>query len=579
MNRMRLQRLTALATVVVTAFLFAGPAAAQILWDGNILWNNKDNTLSGQYRGSAGAGAPACPGGFSAEDIGTVNFINNFLTDPLLSAALDLGNPDFQPAIGSSAYQGNGPKGYTVEAPADGFFENVCYTGAVGPDLDWTQGWTYYDSTGIGRTIPNKPPAFLPASYNVHVDRTLFADTNYVVRGAMRVKSGVTLTVEAGTWIFEESATTGTIIIERGGKIIAIGTANDPIVITTDLPPGQQAPGSTGGLVINGYARTNVVNSCSGDSAASEGGDAGFYGGNDDTDNSGTLRYVRVEYAGNAFTTDNELNAFTFNAVGSGTDISFIQAHQGKDDLIEFFGGTAQLKHAVATDGLDDGFDWQMGYRGKAQFVVIRQLASSLTADAFADNGIEADNNENNNDELQCSGRSNPTLANLTMVGDRRSGPGFSGVDFGVVLRRGTAGSIYNSIIYNWKDGALDVNGDATFQAHCADTPARPVIGSACNITVDAPVLAEGSTFFTRGFPNPFRSNVSIRFALPQAGHVKVDLYNVNGSRIVTLADGEMPAGENSVQWQVTGEIPNGVYFYKVIAAGHVGSGKVLKVR
>jgi hypothetical protein len=225
------------------------PVSAQIVFDGNILWGNNDGTLAGQFTGTAGAGVAACPGK-TALQIGTVDYIENSLVDPLLSGALDIDHPNWRPAGGSPAYAGNGGHGKTVNVPADGFFEPVCYVGALGPEgtTDWTQGWTYYDSTGAGRQdlhlpgMPDpRPTAILQG--NFYVNRTLAADSNYVLRGTVRVKDQAKLTIPAGTVIFGERSTLGTLVVERGGRIDAQGTAGAPIIFTSDDAPGTQTRG------------------------------------------------------------------------------------------------------------------------------------------------------------------------------------------------------------------------------------------------------------------------------------------------------------------------------------------------
>src|SRR5262249_34282147 len=175
--------------------------------------------------------------------------------------------------------------------------------------------WVTFDSTGANRQdlhlpgMPNPRPLALYANIKLYSPQVWSADSNYLVRGQLRVKEQSSLTLPPSVLVVGERATVGTIIIERGGKIIAVGTCKEPIIITGDDPPGAMATGAGGGIVINGRAKTNVVNSCAGDSAASEGGAIGFYGGNDDNDNSGELRYVRVEFSGKEITPNNELNS------------------------------------------------------------------------------------------------------------------------------------------------------------------------------------------------------------------------------------------------------------------------------
>jgi hypothetical protein len=334
--------------------------------------------------------------------------------------------------------------------------------------------------------------------------------------------------------------------------------------------------GDIGGIVTHGRGRGNRNDVCSGDSTATEGGLAGYWGGSDDDDDSGELKYVRVEYAGQEISPNNELNSFTWNGVGRKTRLSYLQAHRGLDDLFEFFGGTAQAKYLLGTDGLDDGFDWQLGYRGKAQFVIIRLNAQNNPAQR-ADRGIEADNNEFDNTAILCSGRSNPTLSNFTLVGDRRSGPDYPGVTFGVNLRRGTAGYMVNSIITEFKSQALRIDDYFTWVAHCLPgLPSPP--GLQCDgATVGAP-LGEGRMFVSSGYPNPFSSQVAIRFALPKTGPARVDIYSADGRRVATLADGLMAAGEHTLNWRVDRGTPSGVYFYKVVSGDTESAGRLVRV-
>ena len=319
--------------------------------------------------------------------------------------------------------------------------------GAIGasPGDDWTKGWTYWDSTGTNRQdlhlsgMPNPRPLAIYDNVSVFGHQYFGPDSDYLVRGQLRIKSQGSLTVAPGVVIFEEFASLGTIVAERGGQIWAIGDACQPIIVTSDDAPGTFTRGHCGGIVINGYAKTNVVNSCAGDSSASEGGAIGYYGGNNDNDCSGTLRYVRVEFAGKEITPNNELNSFTWNACGHNTHGDYLQAYQGADDSFEWFGGAMDQKHLVGIDGTDDGYDWQLGTRNRAQFVILRPspfFAPSGTQNG--DKGIEADDNEFDFNATVCAGRSNTTLANFTIIGDKRTGPNFPGPAAGVNFRRGT---------------------------------------------------------------------------------------------------------------------------------------------
>ena len=278
-------------------------------------------------------------------------------------------------------------------------------------------------------------------------DRTLTNDRAYLLSGTVFVGNGATLTILPGTHVLGESATNGTLVISQGGKIEADGTRGQPIIFTSDQSVGSRARADWGGLIINGYATINIP----GGSGLGE-GDTGAYGGTDDDDSSGTLRYVRVEYAGTEFTPDNELNGIAFQGVGRGTVVDHVQVHFNQDDGVEFFGGTVDVKHVLLTNIRDDSIDWTEGWRGRGQFLVVQQNG------AEADQGIEADNNAENNN---LTPRANPTLYNLTLIGDPDTNEGTES-DHGILVREGTAGTFRNFIVTGFKERGIDIDHDAT---------------------------------------------------------------------------------------------------------------------
>jgi hypothetical protein len=259
----------------------------------------------------------------------------------------------------------------------------------------------------------------------------------YVLRGAVFVTAGATLNIQAGTRVIGEAGSVGTLIVLRGGRLNAIGTREQPIVFTSDQPIGSRDRGDWGGLIINGRAPVNIE----GGEGVGE-ADTGIYGGDDPNDNSGTLRYVRVEYAGVEFSPDNELNGIAFQGVGRGGSYEFIQVHMNRDDAFEWFGGTADIKYAVASNAADDSFDWTFGWSGRAQFLIVRQRGDD------ADNAIEADNNEFNNNLLP---RSSPQIYNITICGDPTGLA--SEVQRAANLRRGTTFTIRNFLITGMRQG------------------------------------------------------------------------------------------------------------------------------
>jgi len=290
---------------------------------------------------------------------------------------------------------------------------------------------------------------------------TLTADTAWLLRGGVFIgddANETVLTIEPGTVVYGESSTRGMLVVTRGSKIEAEGTADNPIVFTSSKAEGERARGDWGGVIINGRA---PVNGCDESPCESFGeGGTGFYGADQDDDNSGTLKYVRIEFAGSLISPDNELNGLALQGVGRGTVLDYIQIHMGADDCIEFFGGTAEAKHILCTGTADDNLDWTDGWQGKLQFFVARQY------DDAGDNGIEADNNGEDNTALP---RSHPILSNITLVGV----PGSDASDIGMLIREGTAAEIHNALVLGWGEVCLDIDHDETF-ANAVDEQGQP---------------------------------------------------------------------------------------------------------
>ena len=256
-------------------------------------------------------------------------------------------------------------------------------------------------------------------------DVTLKAGNSYKLSGEYIVENGATLIIEEGVTItaIGDDDIVDYILVKQGGKINAVGTADKPIVMTSDL----KEPGAWGGIHICGKAQTNVG------SGVSEIGDAA-YGGNDDADNSGTLRYVRVEYSGYAFNPEKEANGITFYGVGNGTTVDHCEAYKGSDDGFEFFGGTVNISNMVVVSCSDDSYDWTEGWRGTGTNLVAYQEPKA-TLGYDCDCLIEADNNENDNAATPVS---HPVLKNLILAGNGESKQG-------IRLRRGTQADIDNA--------------------------------------------------------------------------------------------------------------------------------------
>lgn len=228
----------------------------------------------------------------------------------------------------------------------------------------------------------------------------------YTMKGWCYIASGVTLTIEPGTIIKGDKETKAALIVERGGKLIAKGSASEPIVFTSEQAPGSRRPGDWGGLILCGKARNNGVEK------QIEGGPRSFYGGSDDADNSGILSYVRVEFAGYPFKPDQEINGVTFGSVGSGTQVDHVQVSYSNDDSFEWFGGAVNCKYLVAYHGWDDEFDTDNGFSGKLQFLL--GIRNPRIADTSLSNGFESDNDADGSTKdpfTTC------TFSNVTLVG------------------------------------------------------------------------------------------------------------------------------------------------------------------
>ena len=316
------------------------------------------------------------------------------------------------------------------------------------------------DDTFILDTLVKNGQKVVVLTGEVNRDITIkpLTDFEWLFSGAVFVNNGVELTIEKGTIIYfdAESLQTSFLSIAQGGKINADGEdANSRILMTSSndgLGSGTGAvSGDWGGFVVNGYANINV-----GETADGEGG-TGTYGGNDDTDNSGIIRYVVLKYPGKIVGVDNELNGFSFNGVGSGTTIEYIQAYQGADDGIEFFGGTANVKYAVVTGAKDDSFDWTHGWRGNGQYWLAIQTTNR------GDRCIEADNLEA---DFTAAPYSSPTLANLTLIASEGNDGNNS---YGMRLRHGTKGKIHNAVVTGATAYGIRADDDATTGTNVAD--------------------------------------------------------------------------------------------------------------
>lgn len=328
---------------------------------------------------------------------------------------------------------------------------------------------------------------------NITGNKTLTADKKWTLKGYVYVLDKATLTIEPGTVIVGDVDVKAALCVERGGKLIAEGTAAKPIVFTSGKPAGSRAPGDWGGIVLLGKAKTNRSAT-----PVIEGGLDRPYGGSDDTDNSGSLKYVRIEFAGIAAFAGSEINGLTLGGVGSGTTLENIQVSYGNDDGYEFFGGTVSGKRLMTYACSDDDFDFDFGYTGKIQYGVV--IKDPNTVDNGDDNnGIECDNDGSGTTTALLT---RPNLSNFTFVGPNNASNNAKH-KYGNRFRRATRFSLRNSILMGYNAGGFVmesnetaqayVDGNSVFKNNLVHAVVKPYIGVAAIIT-DAAVQTKAET-------------------------------------------------------------------------------------
>ncbi len=356
--------------------------------------------------------------------------------------------------------------------------------------------------TTIIDTSHTTPTESTTLSGKINTDRTLRATNTYTLRGLVYVTENATLTIEAGTKIVGEKSTRGALVITRGCKIVANGTADKPIVFTSDQSSPQR--GDWAGLVLLGRARTNASFNGSFGLGQAEGGidnssGDGLYGGTEDNDNSGSLKYVRVEYAGYAYLPDKEINGISFYAIGRGTTVDHVQVSYANDDSYECFGGNVNLTRIISYRGLDDELDTDNGYSGNVQFVICQR--DSSVADVSGSNGWESDNDANGIAVIVPSGlqtvqpQTKAVYSNVTMIGPRAASNnvGNSLYRNGAQIRRNSAISLFNSVMLGWPTGILiDASTGTPTDINITGTPVTP--NQTTNLFVQNFVIAGSAT-------------------------------------------------------------------------------------
>ena len=307
-----------------------------------------------------------------------------------------------------------------------------------------------------GTNTPINIPASTTLSGNINITTTLTADKVWTLKGYVYVTDGAKLIIQPGTTIISDIAEKGALIIERGAQLIAEGTAAKPIVFTSGKVVGERMPGDWGGIVLLGRATTNRTAE-----PTIEGGIGRVYGGNNDADNSGVLKYIRIEYAGVAAMPNSEINALTLGAVGSGTILENIQTVYANDDAFEFFGGTVNASNLYAYATADDDFDFDFGYRGTITNSISKRDPQFVDM-GDAGNGVESDNDGVGSTSQPYT---HPKLLNLILIGPFNA-TSLPNHNLGLRFRRASQFTIQNSKIIGYQKGSFSLESNETAQSY-----------------------------------------------------------------------------------------------------------------
>lgn len=355
------------------------------------------------------------------------------------------GNQLTDPGFTTTSITPVGDLGTNSASPSG--IQNTDYKGAIDPTGSaWYTGWSFYSNLISGNVNSNT----LPAKSGVDTipagsigTRTLSADTVYILSGRVIVGDGEVLTIPAGTILKGMNGSgeqASVLLVARGGKIMAEGTASDPIIFTSAIDNGGN-PATTrglwGGVIILGKATTNAATSEKNIEGIPTTDLSGRYGGTDEADNSGVLKYVSIRHGGKDIGEGNEINGLTLGAVGSGTTIDYVEVVGNKDDGIEWFGGTVNATHLIVAYCADDALDYDEGYRGKNQFVIVHQDPAN------ADRGGEHDGGPSDCED--CRPYAHPLFYNVTSVGNSQSRS--------ITFRDNAGGEYHNSIFVGYGKG------------------------------------------------------------------------------------------------------------------------------
>ena len=367
------------------------------------------------------------------------------------------------------------------------FIQLVNHVGALSSDAsqDWTKGWAEWNPKQASYGIATETTTLNDASgiKNITGTVTLDASKVYLLTSTCVVRSGGKLIIPAGTVIRGAADLTATpklyatLVVERGGMIEVNGTTSSPVVMTSNKAAGSRDRGDWGGLVLCGKAVNNqsVDAQLEGFNNVAVDNTLGKFGGTDDADNSGVVKYVRIEFAGLAFEPNKEVNSFTMGSVGSKTEIEGVQCSFGNDDGFEWFGGTVNCKKLISYKITDDDFDTDFGYRGAVQFgIAVRDtayfdLSWNAPSGASTSETFESDNDAAGSGKLPLT---SAVFSNITCVGPVPLDKTYNDLTTtqkgafrrGARIRRNSRLSIVNSVFMGYRNFIM-FDGDSVLIA------------------------------------------------------------------------------------------------------------------
>jgi hypothetical protein len=526
--------------------------------------------------------------------------------------------------------------GISAQSIDDNFFRKVNYVGAFDGVTDWTAGWAEWDPVNADYPEPTvtKGNGEFTRAGGTHIT----ADETWsgVIRlnGWVYVDGGATLTIQPGTII--RGTEKSVLSVERGAKIMAVGTPDKPIVFTSAQGAGFRGPSDWAGLVISGNAPNNLP----GGEGIAEGGIGSPYGGNDPQDNSGVLAYLRIEFPGYEVVTDSEINGLTMNSVGRGTRIEYVQVSYSGDDAYEWFGGTVNAKYLISYRTEDDDFDTDNGFSGMVQFGVI--LRDPEIVDTDTANGFESDNNRDGSPSTPIT---KAIFSNISGFGAAKDQATYAALPknhmegAAMRIRRNSRISSYNSLWMGWgrgirfessgthgaaQSGEMTVNNtfiggifgeefmtdnsvlsaaqlEAWFLAtdrknRVLDNMAAAMIADPFNLenpnfqplpgspvfnasywmtTTSSKYKIVDKEFKVTNYPNPFNGSTNIELTLTKDAPVRILIFNVSGTLVKEIFNEKLFTGTHQFNFNAR-ELPKGMYFGKVLVGNQTNTLKMI---